>query len=146
MKTSLFALALALLFFSCKSEVRDDSKNPPVDETAVESEEETVEEEVSKDKEYVFLSKDMEVDEYLKLIEKEDGVREWYYWSAKNTKEVRLGSKKVDGFENIYFFSKPDELYEIGGSECGFSLLQDKEILQWYGQIEPECTLEDYGY
>lgn len=107
--------------------------------------EKTEKEEEAKSPITIFKSTDLGSDEFLKLVVTDDNKRTWYYWSEKKTEEVLLGSKTVNGLECLYFFTKPSELFEIGGSECGFSLFKDDERLQWYDQIEPTCSME-MGY
>ncbi len=138
MKQLLFGLGILALVASCKSETSDSES------TDTTPKEETVEDTLEKNNITIFQSNDLGTAEFLKIVDREDGKREWYYWSEKKEEEVRLGVKTVDGLEAIYFFSKPSEIYEIGGSECGFSLFQGEERLQWYDQIEPKCSMNDF--
>lgn len=144
MKNTLLILFGALfLIASCQSEA-EDTKNENEDTTDVSETPIDTNDIVSNDNITIFASEDMGVREYLKLVEKENGGEEWYYWTEKKETEVRLGLKDLDGLKGIYFFGKPGEVYEIGGSECGFSLFLGEKRLQWYQQIEPECSMEEF--
>lgn len=135
-----FLLTISILFAlaSCKSEAAKEQEKDVQKETEVE-------EIVEKDTITIFQSTDLNATEYLKLVEPKNGTREWYYWTDKNEEEIRLGVKTIDGLEAIYFYGKPNELYEIGGSECGFSLFLGEERLQWYDQIKPNCNVSNYN-
>ncbi len=136
MKTITFLSAFTLLLFSCQSDSSEEAdKGNSTQQENSEAKEQT---EVSKD--IVYASDDTGTKEYMKLVINEKGKREWYYWSDKKEDEVKLGVKEIDGLEAVHFFGKKNELYEIAGSECGFSLFLGEERLQWYEQIEPECT------
>lgn len=129
----IFSLS-AIGLVSCKSGNADDAnKETAVNKAPVEA--------PLKDSVFVFQSKDLGATEFLKRIDHSNGEHEWLYWTAKKTDEIPLGVKTVGGFECLYFKGKPQELYEIAGSECGFSLFQNEERLQWYDQISPACTM-----
>jgi len=133
MKYILIISLTAIGLVSCKSGTRDDAeKESAANEAPAEV--------PLKDSVSIFQSNDLGATEYLKLIDHSNGEREWLYWTAKKTDEIPLGVKTVGGFECLYFKGKAKELYEITGSECGFSLFQGEERLQWYDQIQPACT------
>lgn len=94
------------------------------------------------EKTYLFKSDDDEdVVEYMRCTKSPDGSNSWVYFTSKNEKEVKLGSREEAGFEVVYFYGKPKELYWIYGSECGFTLSDEtRKKSQWYGQTEPRCS------
>lgn len=89
----------------------------------------------------IYSSSDMGMLEYLKLVKEDSGQRNWYYYTEKKPKEIKLGVTKRSGLEVLYFYTKPEVLYTIGGSECGF-MLESEEESQWYEQIQPACDME----
>ena len=93
------------------------------------------------DTEYLFESDAEGVKEFMRCTKKVDGTHEWVYFSAKNTKEVKLGVRKEAGFEVVYFQAKPKELYWVYVAECGFNLSDEaRKTSQWYGQVKPRCA------
>ncbi|XOV66660.1 MAG: hypothetical protein ACFHU9_13625 [Fluviicola sp.] len=140
MKNTLLLLTgICFIITSCKSESSKESvQNEPKENVNTENSVDSTNTNESKDV-TIFTSTEMGVKEYLKLVVDENKQREWYYWTEEKPDEVKLGVIDLDGLEGIYFFSKPDEVYEIGGSECGFSLFLGSKRLQWYQQIKPSC-------
>jgi hypothetical protein len=94
--------------------------------------------------ETIFQSTTLGYVEYMKQVVYEGGSYDWLYYTAKNTTPVKLGITEVNGMENVFFLNKPNVLYEIGGSECGFGLIDPNGVWQWYGQVSPKCNLSDY--
>lgn len=94
------------------------------------------------EKSYLFKSDDEEgVVEYMRCTASPEGKQEWVYFTSKNEKEIKLGSREQAGFEVVYFQGKPKELYWIYGSECGFTLSDEtRKKSQWYGQVTPKCA------
>lgn len=87
----------------------------------------------------IYKSDDLGYIEYMKKVDNPDGSYDWYYYTEKNPKERKLGITEKDGYEAVYFFNKPDVVYEIGGSICGFTVVDPKGVAQWYSQQSPPC-------
>ena len=139
MKILVYIGLAAIYLISCTSEptVPNPQENFIEDSDAVALEApETIIEDVS-----VYSSSDMGLVEYLKLVKEESGQRNWYYYTEKQAKEIKLGVTRRNGLEVLYFYSKPEVLYTIGGSECGF-MLESNDESQWYEQIKPACINE----
>jgi hypothetical protein len=90
----------------------------------------------------LFKSKDMGYVEYMKRVIYSNGNYDWFYYTEKNPKEVKLGKNETD-VESVYFYKNPDKIYEIGYSECGFTVFNPDGTMQWYQQIDPPCSLSN---
>ncbi len=83
---------------------------------------------------YLFHSKDMGYNEYIKSI----GNR--YYYSTDKVKYVRMGrSLDRSGKEYFFFQNKPNVHYYIWGRCCGFVIENPDGKRQDYEQITPRC-------
>lgn len=96
--------------------------------------------------EEIYESTDLGYTEYMKRIHYSDGAYEWYYYTKKNPKAVKLGIVYTSYGEGVFFQKKPEVIYEIGYSECGFSVIDPKGVYQWYQQTSPVCDMSVYGY
>ena len=144
MKKAIFFLVAAMGFIQCKQGPSPEEFRDIVDR-AVQDSLDQIEQEEQENAVCIFKSVDMGVNEYMKSVDLENGHREWYYYTDKNPKEIQLGVVVLNGLESVYFVRNPKVKYQIGGSECGFTLMTDSES-QWYQQIEPTCSLKDDGY
>lgn len=141
---NLYPIALVLfLFSSCSTEVVSE-KDDQEQEGSVEIQANEAEE-VKEDKVFLFESTDEGVKEFMRCTELPNGKKQWVYSTVKNPREVKLGSRVEAGFEVVYFYSNPEELYWVYGSECGFTLSNDtKRTSQWYSQVQPNCADEPF--
>lgn len=89
--------------------------------------------------EEIYESNDLGYTEYMKRIHYSDGEYDWYYYTKKNPKAVKLGIVYTSYGEGVFFHKKPEVIYEIGYSECGFSVIDPKGVYQWYQQTSPVC-------
>ncbi len=132
-------ILLATLFYlfivGCSNDVHQ--KKDPKDNNQLE---EKVEQE-SKDQVFIYQSDDMGIIEYLKCTKIDKKASNWVYYTEKNHKEIELGVMNYRGMEMIFFKNSPDVIYDILGSECGFTLEENDDISQWYEQISPDCDL-----
>ena len=95
----------------------------------------TAKEDEASEQVYLFHSKDMGYNEYIKSI----GNR--YYYSTDKTKYVRMGrSMDRSGKEYFYFQNKPNMHYYIWGRCCGFVIENPDGKTQDYEQISPTCV------
>lgn len=135
----LLSVFSVVFFVACSTDVVNDAADPNDHPSLEISENENDAEPV--DKVYLFESDDEGVKEFMQCTKKIDGASEWVYFTAKNEKEVKLGSREAAGFEVVYFLAKPKELYWIYGSECVFTLSDEvKKTSQWYRQVKPRCA------
>lgn len=139
MNRLLYFLFIAVFVSACSTEVvnddRESSNDTETDITSNKADGEPI------NKEYLFESDEEGVKEFMRCTENPDGGHEWVYFSANNEKEVKLGVREQAGFEVVYFYGKPKELYWIYGSECGFTLSDDtRKTSQWYKQVTPRCA------
>ena len=128
------------ILYSCSTDVVDEK---PLEEEMGDKLTFLKPEEAKTENTFLFRSEEDEqgVIEYMRCTESPDGKHAWVYFSSKNKTEIKLGSREQAGFEVVYFFGKPKELYWIYGSECGFTLSDEtREKSQWYGQTEPKCS------
>ncbi len=133
-----FIVVCFALFASCSAEVVNDDTTTADVNTEIAPNEADIE---PVDKEYLFESDDEGVKEFMRSTQTPDGKSSWVYFTAKNPKEIKLGSRMQAGFEVVYFLTKPKELYWIYGAECGFTLSDDsKRTSQWYAQVKPRCA------
>lgn len=126
-------LILVILLFACanNTEQEDSSKDEQIDEQ-IENDPTTI---------IIYQSDDMGVSEFLKHTKTEGEPSVWAYYTSKNPKEIELGVMNHRGMEMIFFKNNPDVIYDILGSECGFTLEENDTISQWYEQINPACDL-----
>ncbi len=73
------------------------------------------------------------------MRQNDKGEKEWFYSSAKNPKDVKLGVTSINGQHAVYFLSKPQVLYTMDLEDCGFMLTDEDDESQWYRQVEPAC-------
>lgn len=139
-----FSITLFLfLFASCSTEVVKDTNDEITEDSSNIHANEA--DEIKQDKTYLFESTEEGVKEFLRCTQKADGSKQWVYSTVKKPKEIKLGSREEAGFEVIYFFSNPDELYWVYGAECGFTLSNDtKRTSQWYAQVQPQCSEDPF--
>lgn len=140
MKVSYIFILLSFVFVQCAQE-RDDSKNKKTKDNGAANEVKAVEkaETVDKIATHKFISTQTGVQEYLEVRQNDEGVKEWFYSSEKNLKEVKMGVTKKDGLHAIYFLNTPQELYILDLEDCGFMLTDSEDVEQWYRQTEPRC-------
>lgn len=139
MKVSYIFVLLSFFIVQCAEE-RDDSKTDTSKDTV---EVNNVNEIVPVEKIVVhkFLSTQTGVEEYLEVRQNDEGMKEWFYSSEKNLKQVKMGVTNKDGLHAIYFPNKPQELYILDLEDCGFMLTDSEDQEQWYRQTQPKCGL-----
>ena len=139
MKRAFFFVALIAFVTSCSTEASGENKT--LEHELSTDDESNIEENSNQLKTYLFKSEDEGVKEFMRCMVNEDGGHEWVYFTEKNEKEVKLGTRKEAGFEVVYFLAKPKEGYWVYGSECGFTLSDDtRKTSQWYAQMQPRCA------
>lgn len=86
-----------------------------------------------------YESNEMGTTEYLHMNVL-NGQRKWTYSSDKNPKSIKLGVKKVNGAESLFFYSDKKTLYRIKNKKCGIALTNSKDRkTQNYSQTYPPC-------
>jgi hypothetical protein len=140
MKFSYCLILLSFLFVQCSEPVQDDSKDEAKEKAAKEAAiEKNNVKAVDKLPTHRFRSTETGVEEYMTMRQNAEGVKEWFYSSAANPKDVKLGVTSKNGKHAVYFMSKPQVLYVLDLDDCGFMLTDEEGETQWYRQVEPEC-------
>ncbi|MDG1429205.1 MAG: hypothetical protein P8M19_01695 [Crocinitomicaceae bacterium] len=129
-----FLLISTLIITSCASE-----SAPNDSDLTQETEENTDIEPIPEV--FIYKSTDLGSTEYLKCTRNGGNKSTWVYYTAKKPKEIELGVTSHRGMEMLFFKSSPDVIYDILGSECGFTLEENDDVSQWYEQISPACEM-----
>jgi hypothetical protein len=143
MKKIIFVLFALMIVASCTQSTDNSAINLEPDAQSEEllTPDQTATESVPGERETVriFQSDQTGVVEYLKCITENDGKNTWYYSTAKNKMEIKLGVISHRGMETLYFLNSPKVDYEIDYVDCGFMLGEGGVESQLYSQVIPAC-------